>query len=168
MVMHLPGIEVLTFEEYSRGVSWGLILFLGSVSVLISVVSSTGASAWLITAFIPEPGSLSNTMLLIVASAVLVLVRFVIPMGSVIPMLAFAPMISLAIAAGANPVTFVMMVVFIGVPELLLPLDACPQVSYEKGFYTMLDMFKTGIIPTLSYVGYCSLILPLFVNLAGF
>lgn len=168
VVMHLPGIEVLTFEQYAKGVSWGLILFLGSVSVLIWVVGSTGASTWLITAFIPEPGSLSNVMLLAAASAVLVLVRFVIPMGSVIPMLAFAPMIALAVSAGANPVTFVMMVVFIGVPELLLPLDACPQVSYEKGFYTMFDMFKTGVVPTLSYVAYCSILLPIFVRMAGF
>ena len=76
----VPGIEVLTWDEFVDSVSWNVILLIGSVQALAGGIRQQGSASWFLQASI---GKLAvGAGLLVVATAVVVpLIRLFIPVG---------------------------------------------------------------------------------------
>ena len=69
-LMFLPGQHIMKFEDAVRGVNWGILLTIMGVNSLATSMTSTGASAWLVTTVMGGAGSLDPFLLLLIASIV--------------------------------------------------------------------------------------------------
>ena len=49
IIMFLPGMDLLTWDEYAREVPWDLVIMLGCLMALATALLSTGAIDWVAT-----------------------------------------------------------------------------------------------------------------------
>jgi sodium-dependent dicarboxylate transporter 2/3/5 len=83
---------VLTWEEWLRGVDWGLVLFIGGVMALGTAVGeeATGVPAYVTEALRPVLGTLSETMFVLAMCAAVILVTSVI--SNMVTLAIFVPL----------------------------------------------------------------------------
>ena len=85
-------------------------------------------------------------------SAFTVIIHLVIPIAPVINTVLIPPIVLLALNSGHNPALYAIPVAFTAYCAFLLPLDAVSLVTYNRGYYRMLDMLRPGLIVSVVWV----------------
>lgn len=164
----LPGIEVITWEEFCRNASWNVLFMIGGVNALAAVIVQTGAATWLVDTLLADAANLSPAVLFILVSAICCFLHILIPSGPAVAGLAIMPMITVAVTCGINPCYLAMMVGFWGAVTYMFPMDAVPLLTYGFGYYTIKDMaLKSGIFNSVVMIFVVALLAPVLCNFAG-
>ena len=162
-----PGIEVLTWDDYSSKGGWDATFMVGSVGALADAALNTGAAKWLVNATLGGAANWSPVLVFILISFLVCIIHILIPSGPAVAGLAVVPIIELAVAAGINPVGAAILVSFWSAVTFVLPTDAVPMFTYKFGYYSFGDMMKSGIPLSIIVAVVVALIIPGACTLLG-
>lgn len=152
VVMFLPGVGLLTWDEAQRMIGWDTLLMIGGVTSLGGASVTTGLAGWLVEVLLGGMESWSLVGLLLVIGAFTVVIHLALPIGPVVNAVLIPPIALLAISAGMSPALLALPVAFTASCAFLLPLDAVALITYSKGYYRMLDMLGPGAVISAVWV----------------
>jgi sodium-dependent dicarboxylate transporter 2/3/5 len=152
LVVFLPGMRVLRWNEAQKGVGWDALLVIGGVTSLGAASVKTGLAKWLVDAALGGMAGWAAPWVVAAVSAFTVLVHLALPIAPVINAVVIPPIVLLAAAAHHHPALYALPVAFTASCAFLLPLDAVPLVTYGQGYYRMFDMLRPGAIVSLVWV----------------
>ena len=148
-VMFLPGVDVLSLEDMCKRTSWNLVFTLGTVGVLIAGLTGTGIMDWLVNILFSRLGNGNVILIMLVAGAVVCVIRAFIPTAPAIAALFGAPLLALAPLCGISPVALLFLPAFWACTPTLLYIEPIFLFSYGYGYYKPEDVLKYGSIPTV-------------------
>lgn len=167
VIMFLPGVNILTKDEFLEAASWDVVLMVGGVTALVAGILNTGAIDYIVTATLGSVAAWPVVLVVFAVSLLATLLHVVIPSGPAVLALTLIPMLAVADITGISPVVFCMIIVFWSGCEFILPIDFIPLLTFGKGYYSFTDMAKVGIVNDLFMVVLTAvLVLPL-VALVG-
>ncbi|MEG1560959.1 MAG: SLC13 family permease [Raoultibacter sp.] len=167
-IMFLPGISLLTWEEFSKSVPWTIVLMMGSVLSIGGMFSASGADKFVTNLFMNSGvASLDFTLFLLVTVVFVYLLHTIAPVGAAIISLFLPIMIGICASLGVSPAIPTMLLAFIVAGNFLLPVNPTLIVTYGEGFYTFGDMFKAGVIPAAIFCVAMTLWVPFMVGVLG-
>ena len=152
IVMFLPGIKLLKWEEVEKSIGWNTVLMIGSVTCLGLASVDTGLSSWVVNNALSGISNMNIVWITVIISAFTVIIHLPIPINPAIIAAIIPPIITLAQSTGVNPAIYALPVAFTASCAFLLPLDAVVLITYSKGYYKMLDMFVPGIFISVVWV----------------
>lgn len=161
----LPGVNVLTWNEFVDSCSWEAIFMIGGVQSIAAGILGTGAAAWLVNSTLAGAVHWPVALTLLVASALAAILHVIVPTGPAVVGLALIPFIGVANLTGINPITITFIVVWWSGVTYLLPIDTVPLITYGYKYYRIPDMFKAGILPTIIMTGIAAAMIPFLVGL---
>jgi len=164
----LPGVKVLTWEQFTENASWDALFMIGGVGALAQGILGSGAATWLVDTLLSGAASWSPVIVYIVISAVICCLHILIPSGPAVVGLAVMPMIVLAQSAGVSPIAAAIITAFWGGATFILPIDAVPMLTYGYGYYKIPDMVKFGWLPSIVLVFIAALFIPFMLRVLGY
>ena len=162
-----PGIEVLTWEEYSQKGGWDATFMVGSVGALADATLVTGAAKWLITVTLGGAANWSPFAVFLLISFLVCIIHILIPSGPAVAGLAVVPIVELAVLAGINPAGAAILVSFWSAVTFVLPTDAVPMFTYKFKYYKFSDMVKTGVPASVVIAVLVAILIPAACSLLG-
>lgn len=165
----LPGINVLTWEDFCREAGWGVLFMIGGVNALAAAIVSTGAADWLVNTLMSGAADWAPITVFLAVSAICCFLHILIPSGPAVAGLATVPMIAVAVNCGISPVYLAMIVAFWGAVTYMLPIDAVPLLTYGYGYYTIKDMVtRSGIFNSIVMIIIAALLIPALAGILGY
>lgn len=148
-----------------QSVNLTIVFMLGGLLAFSSGFAKSGAGTWIVDFFISIFGGTANAFVLY---AVIIIIGVILT--SVMSNTAVAAMlvpigITMAIDAGANPMTFVVGVILASNIAFCTPIATAPVTMTMCGGYKFSDYFKIGGIFTVISTLYVLLIVPLILGL---
>ena len=140
-----PGIDVMTWDEYSQKGGWDASFRVGSVGALADAALNTGAMKWLINVTLGGAANWSSFAVFLLISFLVCVIHILVPSGPAVAGLAVVPIVELALVAGINPIAAAILVSFWSAVTFVLPTDAVPMFTYKFGYYGFGDMIKAGV-----------------------
>ena len=167
-IMFLPGMDLLTWKEFSSDCNWNLVFVMGSVSILMVGVTSTGAMDWIASKLFANIGSLHVVVMFIAIAAVICVMRAFIPTTTAVIAL-FVPLLqSIAAISGANLAALLFIPAFWGPAALLLCYtEPIYLITFGEKYYTAGNLLKAGWLPSLILSVVIGIALPVLVGVAG-
>lgn len=162
-----PGIDAMTWTEYSQKGGWDASFMVGSVGALADAALNTGAAKWLIGATLSAAASWSPVMVFLLISFLVCCIHILVPSGPAVAGLAVIPIVDLALMAGVNPVAAAVLVSFWSAVTFVLPTDAVPMFTYKFRYYNFGDMMKAGIPASIVVAVLSALLIPFACGLLG-
>ena len=165
-IMFLPGIEMLTFDEFRNEVPWDLMVFIGALFSLCQAMVDTGAITWIMESTLGNTEGWSPTFFVIVASVVLILIRSALPGGPILVSLVTPAVLAMGIAFDLDQMTILMMLSIWGQLNCLVPiLDGQWLMTYNFHYYSTADVMKIGVPIAIALTLFTAYVVPMF---AGF
>ncbi len=168
IAMFLPGVNLLTWKEAERGISWDTLVMIGGVTSLGAASVETGLAGWLVNVLLGGMQSWSIVGILAAISAFTVVIHLALPIGPVVNAVVIPPIALLAISNGANPALYALPVAFTASCAFLLPLDAVSLITFSKGYYRMTDMLLPGTIVSVVWVVWITILMLMLQPVLGF
>lgn len=166
--MFLPGVDLLNWDEFQKGVPWNIVLMMGAVISLGSIVGNTGGAEFIVNFFLNSGiTSLNPYIVLFLMAAFAYYLHTVLPVGPAILTLFFLPMAGICEGAGISAAVPTMMLAFILSGNYLLPVNPNLMVTYSSGYYTARDVFITGIAPSIVFLILFTLWTPFMAGILG-
>ncbi|MDO5331652.1 MAG: SLC13 family permease [Bacillota bacterium] len=162
-----PGIEVMTWDEYSTKGGWDASFMVGSVGALADAALNTGAMKWLINTTLGGAANWSSFAVFLLISFLVCIIHILVPSGPAVAGLAVVPIVELAILAGINPVGAAILVSFWSAVTFVLPTDAVPMFTYKFGYYGFGDMIKAGVPISVIVAVLVAVLIPAACTLLG-
>ena len=162
-----PGIDVMTWDEYSQKGGWDATFMVGSVGALADATMVTGAAKWLITVTLGSAASWSPFAVFLLISFLVCVIHILIPSGPAVAGLAVVPIVELAMLAGINPAGAAILVSFWSAVTFVLPTDAVPMFTYKFRYYRFSDMVKTGVPASIVVAVLVAILIPAACRLLG-
>ncbi|MEG0016229.1 MAG: SLC13 family permease [Gordonibacter sp.] len=167
-IMFIPGISLLTWDEFSKAVPWTIILMMGSVLSIGGMFSASGADKFITNLFMSSGvTSLDFTLFLLVTVIFVYLLHTIAPVGAAILSLFLPILIGVCAAVGVSAAVPTMLLAFIVAGNFLLPVNPTLIVTYGEGYYTFGDMFKAGVIPAVIFCVTMVLWVPFMCGVLG-
>ena len=167
-IMMFPGLNLLTWDEFSKQVPWTIILMMGSVLSLGNIFSASGADKFVTNLFMSSGvADLNFTVFLLVTVAFIYLLHTIAPVGAAIISLFLPILIGICTTLGVSPAIPTMLLAFIVAGNFLLPVNPTLIVTYGEGYYTFGDMFKAGVIPAIIFCVCMVLWVPFICGVLG-
>jgi sodium-dependent dicarboxylate transporter 2/3/5 len=161
----LPGIGVLEWDEFSKAVGWDAILMIGGVTSIGAAAVATGLSDYFIKSLLGGLGGMNIFLLAALVGMIVNLLHLVLPIGPALVAVVLQPLVRIS---GVNPAIFALIVSFLASCCMLLPLDAVPLITYNKKYYTMMEMFKSGLVVSMIWVVIAAIWVPLVASFLGY
>ncbi len=155
MLMFLPGIGIMSWEDCEKRIPWGTLLLFGIGISLGSAILSTKAGAWLANYIVVIFGLQTATAIGVLA--ILAAFLIIIHLGFASATGLAAAMIPIVIAVlqniktpGINVVGMTMILQYVISFGFILPVNA-PQnmIAYGTGTFEVRDFVRTGIPLTI-------------------
>lgn len=151
--MFLPGVKLLTFEEFQREVPWTIVIMIGAVLCLGGIVNATGGVAYLANLFlstgVTELGGFFSILLIMLAVYAF---HTLVPIGPAFITLLVPPLMAFCATAGISPAVPGMMLAILLSGNFLLPFNPGMALAYRDNCWTASELFKTGIVPAFIFV----------------
>ncbi len=163
----LPGVEVLTWKEFVKSVSWEAFFLVGTVLCIANCIVANGVSAWFIDTVLPATLSLPTIGVVFTVSIIVFLMLLVIPVAPALIAVLAPAMVSFA---GTTGVSAIILLVAMGICAsncYLFPLDTVPLITYSTKYYTMMDMPKSTAFIQLALAALVAIWVPLAGGLMG-
>ncbi len=167
IVMLIPGMDLLTWDQYSKEVPWDLVIMLGCLMALAASLLSTGAIDWVANSLLGSTSNWPSFGILFMMGAVIALLRAFVPSGPPIVVMLTPAMVSLAVNADIDPLCVIMtMSIWAQITFLIPAIDALYLITYQRKHYSIWDVFKFGLPLTIVLLVVFTAILPPLVALA--
>lgn len=166
-LLFLPKMDCLTYKEFAGGVSWNVILIMGSIICLGAGLTATGANKWLAELLIPIVSSAGSPGGMAIADYALVIIRLLLPTASAMAAVTVAPLGEIALATGMSMTAIVLACAWMSGTTFLLPVDNLLLIPYSFGWSSMTETLRVGWVPALVIVTYAWTIAPLILSLWG-
>ena len=167
-IMMLPGLNLLTWDEFSKQVPWTIILMMGSVLSLGNIFSASGADKFVTNLFMGSGvADLNFTVFLLITVPLIYLLHTVCPIGVAILGIFLPIMITLCAGFGVSPAVPTIALAVVVAGNYLMPVNPTVMLTYGEGYYTFGDMFKTGIVPSVALVLIMAAWMPFIVGVMG-
>ena len=160
-----PGLDVLTWDDYSKNGGWDASFMVGAVGALADAVLKTGAATWLINNTMAGAKDLPAILIFLEISLLVCVLHILCPSGPAVAGLAVVPLVELSLMVGINPISTALLVSFWSATTFVLPTDAVPMFTYKYGYYSFKDMAKSGIPVSLLVVILAGVGIPLAMKL---
>ena len=164
----IPGIDVISWHDYMDNGGWDGTFLVGGVGAMADACLATGAAKWIIDTTLGGAASWSPLMVCLGVSALICVLHWLCPSGPAVAGFAVAPIIMLALQAGASPVALAIITAFWSGVTFLLPTDAVPMFTYGFRYYTIMDMVKEGWVPSIVFVVIVAVAVPLISGALGY
>lgn len=148
VLLLLPGTGVLTWKTFESRLSWGLILTVGTSLSLATLMTRSGAAAWLGQLFLGHLSALARTPLVLVASLILgtVLVHLAITNLAACVALLLPINATIAESAGLNPLVTGLIITMVVDAVILYPVQTASNLmAYESGYFDRSDVRNLGL-----------------------
>ena len=129
---------------------------------------ATGAANWIVQTTLGGAAAWSPLVVCLAVSALICVLHWLCPSGPAVAGFAVAPIVILALQAGASPVALAIITAFWSGVTFLLPTDAVPMFTYSFRYYTITDMVKEGWVPSLVFVVIVAIAVPLISGALGY
>lgn len=167
-LLFLPGIEVLSWQDYSRETNWNIIFAIGSIGVLISGLTKTGIMDWIVNAAFSGISGWNTFALFLFVGLIVCIIRAFVPTAPAIIALFGVPLLSIASMTSYSAVALLVIPAFWACTPMLLWFEPIFLFTYGEGYYRPLDVLKYGSVPSIILILLMALVLPSFVGLFGF
>ncbi len=144
----LPGIGVITWKTFEARLSWGLILTVGSSLSLATLMSKSGAAAWLGDILLGPLSGVAGVPRLLIAGLIVAVVIVHLAITNLAACVALLLPISATIAAsaGLNPVVVGLVLTITVDAVILYPVQTASNLmAYESGYFDRVDVVKLGL-----------------------
>ena len=147
-----PGLGVLSWSEFERGIGWANFFVIASSLSLAQALVQSGASAWLAGLIVHAAPSAAQHPLMVVAIllAGAAVVRLVIPnitgfLATTIPVA-----MAVGVVTGLNPLVCGLVVTIAGDAVLYYPAQSASSlVVYQRGHLSAPEIFRFGVWMTV-------------------
>lgn len=167
-LMCMPGIRLLSFDEFQREVPWNIVIMIGAVISLGNIVGATGGIAFLANLFlnsgVMELGMFATFWLIVAA---VYFTHSYVPVGPAFATILIPPLMTYCTSAGYSPAIPAILLAAILSGNMLVPINPGLALSYRDGVYTFADAFKAGIIPVFVLITLLAAWVPVAVSLVG-
>lgn len=166
VIMFLPGVDLLTWDEYQRETPFDLILMLGAMFSLCAAMTSTGTISWIVNTLMSDASAWTPTLFFVAVSAMLIIVRAFIPNGAPVVVMVTPSLLAMGEVVGIDPVvTLLALSIWCQMTYLMPIIDSQWLMTYRAGYFTVPDLLKVGIpLSAILLVVYAAILPPL----AGF
>ena len=169
LVMFMPGIDILNWKTFSNECNWDLVFIMGTATIIMSGVTTTGAMDWIVNQLFANIGALPTVVMWIVIAIAVCIFRALIPTTTAVIAL-FAPMLyAIAQLTGANVTAMLMIPAFWGpAAMLLIYTEPIFLITFGERYYNQGDLLKFGWFPSLVMAVIIALAFPVYLPLLGF
>jgi anion transporter len=146
-ILLLPSIGVISWKTFETRLSWGLILTVGTSLSLATLMTKSGAAAWLGQLVLSPLSGLAAFPLLLVTGLILaaVLVHLAITNLAACVALLLPINATIAASAGLNPIVTGLALTIAIDAVILYPVQtAANLMAYEAGYFDRTDVMKMG------------------------
>lgn len=168
VVMFLPGLDLITWEEFQEAVPWGIVMLCGAVMTMGGVVQATGGAEFL-AGLIAGSGaiSLGFTASMAILVTLVYLLHTVCPIGPAILSIFIPIFVTLCAGFGVSPVVPTISLAIVVAANVLLPVNPIVMLTYGQGYYSFGDMFKAGLVSAAALIALIVLWVPFIVGVLG-
>ncbi len=148
VLLLLPATGAIDWKAFEQRLSWGLLLTVGTSLSLASLMTRTGAAAWLGQLFTAHLSSLAAAPLVLVVAMVLASVLVHLAITNLAACIALLLPINATVAdsAGINPVVTGLILTMAVDAVILYPVQtAANLMAYESGSFDRTDVWKLGL-----------------------
>lgn len=167
VLFFVPGIDVLTWEEFMKSVSWNVLLLIGSVQALATGIKEQGAASWFLNASIGK-FALGAGLLTGATAVIIPLIRLFIPVGPALIGTALIPLCLMGDSLGITPVFFTIVVGISASTSFMNGLESASMIVFKYGHWTLVDYFKSGILPTAALILMHTFVLMPLITMLGY
>lgn len=165
--LFFPGIEVLSWNEYSKETNWNIIFAIGSIGVLIKGLTITGIMDTIVNSVFSGITGWSVFALFLFVGVIVCIIRAFVPTAPAIIALFGVPLISIAAMTGYSTVALIAIPAFWACTPMLLWFEPIFLFTYGEGYYKPFDVLKYGSVPSIILI-FIMTLLPAYVGLFGF
>jgi sodium-dependent dicarboxylate transporter 2/3/5 len=138
--------EFLLDWKDTKCVDWGTLVLFGGGIALSDGMFKTGLATWIANSFIGLLGT-PSTFVLVVAVALLMVLLTEVTSNTAVTSMMVPVVISIAVRAGANPVTVAVAGTIAASMAFMLPVATPPNaLVYGTGYIRLKDMVRTGLV----------------------
>ena len=167
-IMFLPGMDLLTWKEFQNAVPWGIVIMCGTIMSMGGVVEQSGGAAFLANIFLNSGiMDLNFVVAFMLALAFAYALHTVCPVGVAIIGIFLPILITMCQGFGISTAAPTIALAVVVAGNYLMPVNPTVMLTYGEGYYTMGDMFKTGIIPAICLVVLMALWMPFICGVMG-
>ncbi len=163
-LLFFPGINVLTWDEYVKHVSWSSYFLIGCMMTFGNALNKSGVSEWLVGGLFSDQMNLPVVLIVLIVCLLVFVLLIPIPIGPALISILGLPFITLAQTWGLSPTVLILPLVLCAANCYLLPLDTVPLLTYATGYYKITDMPKVSIVIQLLIAVLISLWVPVAVG----
>ncbi|MDI3537030.1 MAG: solute carrier family 13 (sodium-dependent dicarboxylate transporter), er 2/3/5 [Eubacteriaceae bacterium] len=163
----MPGINVLSWDQYLKAVSWTSFILIGSVLCIANTLVTNGVSEWFVTHVLPASMSLSIWQGVLFVAVIAFVIMLVVPVAPALIGVLSPVIVSIAYTTGINPALLIITLGLCAGNCYLFPIDTIPLITYTAGYYKMMEMPRATIFMQVTFVVLCTLWLPLGGRLIG-
>ncbi len=145
VVMFLPGVDLFTWKEFEKEVSWSTILMTGCVLCVGSLISTSGVASLFANTFFKIDGFGSVALVILKLAVFMYIMQIILPNGPAAISATSVPVIIAAVSAGIMPAVLIVPLCMFCSWAMILPLNPVPMLTYSTGYYAMTDIGKVGI-----------------------
>ena len=142
-----PGIDLLSWRQFEAETDWDLVIMMGTVSVLMSGIASTGLLSRAAALLVSALSGLSGFAFLAALSVILFLLRTCIPTTTAVPALIGPLLLEISAARGISAVPLLMLLAFWTAAALILVYtEPIYLITFHGGkAYSARDLARVGI-----------------------
>jgi sodium-dependent dicarboxylate transporter 2/3/5 len=144
-VMFLPGIDIFSWKEFTKEVSWAVVLMTGAVLCVGNIIITSGAAKLLSDTFFSVHGSSSYAVMIFKIAVFIGILQLLIPNGPAVISTAAPPIILAALELNLNPAILAIPLTVLASWTIIIPLSSVPLITYSTGYYRITDIGKVGI-----------------------
>ena len=152
ILLLMPRIGVLTWNEFERDIGWTNFFVLASSLSLAKALVSSGASAWVAGLIVAQVPAFRDSPLLVIVTllAASVPLRLLIPNITGFLATAIPVAMSIGTAASVNPMICGLAVMIAGDAVLYYPAQSASSLAvYQRGYLSAPEIFRFGIWMTV-------------------
>lgn len=165
-IMFLPGVNLLSWGDFSNGVNWDLVLTMGTVNVLMTGIAKTGLMNSISTAIMHQVSSISLIFALAFLSGAICLIRSFVPTTTAVVALLAPMLIEMSSSLNASIESLLFMLAFWTASALLVVYtEPIYLITYGSGYYHGGDLLKVGMVPCLLLSILTAILIPQMVGI---
>ncbi len=150
VIAFIPGISLLTKEDFDKAVPWDVIMLIIGVQTLVAGIMQTGIVGWVVGIVFAGATTWPFIVVVIVCVVVTGIIHILIPIGPPTVSIALPVMFSIAtMVPELNACIIAAIGGSIGAVTSFLPTDAIMLCAYKYGWISMADWLKKAWVPTV-------------------
>lgn len=148
ILLMLPGIEAVTYDQLAKSEAFTQTIYICCFIGLAGILSSAGVVDAITAGFQSIMPSRPSVFAVVALLCILTIVMCNFLPAAAVPSVLTVPMITFCASVRIDPVLAVIPLAMCSNCSWILPLDPISLLTYGKGYYTLMDMVKPGLLLT--------------------